>query len=113
MFTIALYSLGLNALQFMMVISWIKLYQYKQSNNKVVTVNGMSSTHPVPAAEVLSGILDGLHKNRGCPWSWGGCPHTYAAASQPPMVTQLLGWPWLLNGAGGEQEDTADVLAGK
>lgn len=43
---------------FTMAISWIKLYQYKKSINETVRVNGMSSTHPVPAAEALSDVWD-------------------------------------------------------
>ena len=65
----------------MTVISWIKLYQYKQSNNETVTVNGISRAHPVPAAEALSGISDALCRSLGCLWYWGGRPHPYAAGS--------------------------------
>lgn len=71
-------------LQSMMVISWIKLYQSKQSNNETVTVNGISRARPVPAVEALSGILDALSKSLGCLWYWGGRLHPYAAGLQPP-----------------------------
>lgn len=44
MFSAALYSQGLHVLWFVMVFSWIKLYQYKQSSNETVTVSGVCGT---------------------------------------------------------------------
>lgn len=99
-------------LQFMMVISWIKLYRYKQSNNETVTVNGISSARPVPAAEALSGVSDALCKTLGCLRYRGGRLHPYAAGSQPPW-----GHPAVVASAAKESRmgsgSTADALAGK
>lgn len=57
----------------MMAISWIKLYQYKQSINETVTANGMSSTRPVPAAGALSGVWDAK------PWVFVALGRTFTA----------------------------------
>lgn len=58
----------------MMAISWIKLYQYKKKSiNETVTVNGMSSTHPVPAAGALSDIWDAK------PWVFVALGRTFTA----------------------------------